>query len=548
MSDKNFSYHIFLFPFKWGKSTANAKHLFSELVDFEHVETSIKTDPRWAVNVYNCFNEAEDYNEYTYFYPTVRDVLYHQHSEPQKNEVIRHYHFTPAFSEALKYTIKVAGKIQKTYELDIDNILLNFYKTGIGILSFHLKNTHPNQQSWSDILTINEFGRRIYPPFFDYKAGKSFSTASAKASSLADEISISGIYNGGQIYIKEDFETITGLPKNYATQIPHLLQQVPNHIKQILPPGFVEQLNVLPVLDDRMFVVSSICDNEKTNSENIKQPEKLSEWKFLNQFYQYVFIDGPSSSGVANKTVQAAILKESQYLRWIDAGTLFGLSRYSFVCYTTWDKILVDTRTIYYKIVELCLLQRASVIKFSEEVRRISALNENENRLSLFINNIYKNYIIFINKIYFRDITPQEQGIELYDMLHEKMRIDKEVNDLDKEINELHEYARLQEERSNSSRLQLLTILGGLFIVPSFIASFFGMNDIGIKSGVKNYIIFILLATAAGSLATSLLAVQKNNHSQQKYIMGIPRFSWLLISISIFIILFTLLLLTTYNE
>lgn len=532
----NYSSHIFLFPFKWGKLTSNARQLFSDLTDFKNAASLMNADNRWETRVYASFSEPEDFNEYTYFYPTVRDVLYHQHADVEKNEVIRHYSFRPAAQKELKYIIEVGAGIDRTYELVIEDILLNFYKTGIGILSFHLKNENPAQQRWEDILAINDFGRRIYPPYFDYKSKLEFKASTAKGTSLAKRITIKGVTADEAIDITEDFETDTGLPLDYSKELPHTLQLIPNHIRKVLPAGFVENLNVHTILDDRMFVVSSIYDASNTYGDNIKSLKEIEDWDLVNKFYQYIYIDGPFSPGVSNKKLQVDILAKSLYTRWVGEGTLYGLSRYSLVSYTTWDKILVDTRTIYYKIAELCLLQRASVIKFSEEVRRIAALNENENRLSIYINDIYKNYIIFINKICFRDITPQEQGIELYDMLRDKMNIEKEVNDLDKEINELHEYATLQEERSNSSRLQLLTILGGLFIVPSFIMGFFGMSNMEMNKEAQGYIIPILMAIAFSSLITSVIAVNKNNHANQKYLMGISRTSWWLIIITMFVI------------
>lgn len=44
---------------------------------------------------------------------------------------------------------------------------INLYATGVGFLSFYLKNEDCTQNSPEDILAINQYGRRIMPPFFN---------------------------------------------------------------------------------------------------------------------------------------------------------------------------------------------------------------------------------------------------------------------------------------------------------------------------------------------------------------------------------------------
>ena len=132
---------------------------------------------------------------------------------------------------------------------------------------------------------------------------------------------------------------------------------------------------------------------------------------------------------------------------------------------------------MYVRLVEMVLIQRASILKFSAEVTRLSSLDEKDSRKPADqISDFYKAYIRFVNQIFFREITAQEQGIDLYDLLTDNMRIKDQVKDLDNEIGELHNYASLLDEKSQSRNLSLLTILGSLFLIPSFIVGFFGMN------------------------------------------------------------------------
>jgi Mg2+ and Co2+ transporter CorA len=136
---------------------------------------------------------------------------------------------------------------------------------------------------------------------------------------------------------------------------------------------------------------------------------------------------------------------------------------------------------------ELCLLHRATVLSFSDEVTHVSNLIEkkkSKNRISLEkIDDLYKHYILFINKIYFREVTAQEQGIEMYDMMQKIMRIPNDVKDLDKEIGELNHFASKEEAHN-------LTRLATIFLIPTLIASLLGMNVIPGFKDLPKYLIF----------------------------------------------------------
>ncbi|MCL5027633.1 MAG: hypothetical protein M1480_01300, partial [Bacteroidetes bacterium] len=89
---------------------------------------------------------------------------------------------------------------------------------------------------------------------------------------------------------------------------------------------------------------------------------------------------------------------------------------------------------------------------------------------------LYKHYILFVNKIYFREVTAQEQGIEIYDMMQKIMRIPSDVKDLDTEIGELNQFANIIAEQRQSNQTTKLTKLAALFVIPTLIASLLGMN------------------------------------------------------------------------
>jgi len=50
------------------------------------------------------------------------------------------------------------------------------------------------------------------------------------------------------------------------------------------------------------------------------------------------------------------------------------------------------------------------------------------------------------------------------------------VKDLNREIDELYQYANLIEDEKNSNQLKSLTILGTILLIPSLLAGILGMN------------------------------------------------------------------------
>ena len=122
---------------------------------------------------------------------------------------------------------------------------------------------------------------------------------------------------------------------------------------------------------------------------------------------------------------------------------------------------------------------RTSVLKYSGEVASIIENFEDETKTGERISELYEYYIKFVNKIYFREITPQEQGIELYNLLQKQMDIERQVKELDGEIQELHNYLTFEEEQDRSRKLDRITYIGLPIAVASLVLSFFGLNYFG---------------------------------------------------------------------
>ena len=245
-----FSYHVFFFPFKWeykGKKDEPLE-IQTDLGNFSKILENTRSQWEKQAAWYPPKTLVQ-YNESNYYYDFVRNALY---DDGKEDSMLRHYRYKLPDDAAYCITLQSTAK---TYRLRMDDILLHLYNTGVGVVSFHLYNEEPNQKQPEDILKINQYGRRLYPPFFGTQADKlgrqeffddqnwMRGLEGAKYAELPAQISLE---KNGTPFIVENF----GLK-----DIPPKLEQLPRHITQLFQQAVWDTVEVAPVLDDRMFVL-----------------------------------------------------------------------------------------------------------------------------------------------------------------------------------------------------------------------------------------------------------------------------------------------------
>lgn len=480
-----YSNHVFIFPFtidvtKWNDKN---KKSFSDRVNIDNIDNLLDKNLWKEKKTISEFFENEQrndeekdllYNNYNYFYENVRYALFNEKNHDYN--IFKEYEYNKKNG---KYTINIEkndenDKIfeQREYILNVLGISLKIYETGVGLLSFALENTNYNK--YEDILYINDYGRRIYPQFLPLKK--------VKNNFLPNKVELE--FDDGTVYI-ENFNKY----KHYREL------KLSNIIIQTLGGMFVDQclscnkncsensIVIKPLIDDRMY---TICWYKNTNL--IKLFEKDL---YCDEWYKYLYLD-TSSSSVCDYDMKKKLIDDCTYTRWINRGkvearseetvygTLYGLTRYSFMVISDEgdyanDVIRNHCLNQYFNLSSLLLLQRASILRFSNEVSEISMLNS-DNDLTNKINELYKHYIRFINQLYFREITAQEQGIELYRIGLQIMNIENEVKALDEEIQELHQYGNFIISEVTNDKLNKLTYSSFTLGFASFLAGYLGMN------------------------------------------------------------------------
>jgi hypothetical protein len=355
----------------------------------------------------------------------------------------------------------------KTYVLRLDALNVNLYSTGVGIMSFYLKNEREDQSDESSIRDINQFGRRIMPPHAGefMKQDRGLVAQSIRIEGLDGD---TGLYMDSFDYIKDDG---SAMQRGFSNVWEPAL-----FIKQLIS-DLSSQLKVTPVIDDRMLVNCWYGNNEL--SAQIKEDTSFDTGDL---WYKYVFVDNGGFVTCQNDEMKKELLKKSTYNRWQKLGTLYGITRYSLLALTNMEaKGFIDMHmcTIYSRMFELVIIQRASMLRFSSEITKVSSLKGQKTKdIAERVNSLYKEYIRFINQIYFRNVTAQDQGIELYEMLLEQFNTEVLIKDLDEEISELHQYITLKIDQRRSENGDWLNKLAAIFLPASLLTGVFGMNPI----------------------------------------------------------------------
>jgi len=347
----------------------------------------------------------------------------------------------------------------KEYKLNLKSVNLRIFATGVGILSFHMENT--NYSDMQDILEINDYGRRIYPEYLDEK----------------DECTLVPNY----IKIIKDEKLIVTEKFQYEKR------PIAAELSQIITHFFpIEKLKekIEPAIDDRMFVISFYKNSNFSN-------DLKSDFIKNDRWYEYVYIDGNGKT-VQNSEMQEVLIKKATYTRWQGYGTLYGVSKYSFVANAEDSEFIENTievhmQTMYFQMFSLLLMLRATILKFSSEVSDI-ADDINNAETAEKVSDLYKRYIQFVNSFYFREITAKDQGLEIYEKAISILNIERDIKDLDSEIEELHKFVELNSDKNTSRAINTLTLVGGVLMPASIVTGFLGMNSL---EGLGNLIPFI---------------------------------------------------------
>ncbi|MGI6048985.1 MAG: hypothetical protein ACOYEG_13435 [Petrimonas sp.] len=510
------SVHTFMLPLRWdylpkGYNAKNGKAVFSfdertKLDDFNR--TLLENNLKWRRIFYKIKGNPDNYNENTYFHAFATKGIFDLQQSSECNntkvcpkKVMLYYEYKLSDNK----NIFQISSSQKDFYLKINKISLSVYNTGIAILAYQLLNE--KYENSEDVLAINEFGRRIYPGFLQ---GTENATSKVKEKFHAKEIKLT---IGSDFIVSEDFSGYDDVSKlemhgfddkcNFEF---NNIVSFPKFISNLFSEKFVfdarsekeGKIRFNLLADDRMFFQCWYGNNKVASSLSIKKERKFCSPSFLSKqyinnpfWYAFIFGDRSSSSlGVGNQIFMEQEIEKATYARWAEYGTLYGFSRDSFVAVSVNKDTLkkenvpdigLHMQTMYYRMAVLSLAQRASVLRFSAEITDLADLGKHkrDNKILDRIKDLYLNYIEFINKLYFREITSHIQGIEIYNHFQKAMGIDSDVKNLENEMKDLYNYAEMIKQYEIAHKSTQLNKFAFPLIIASLIAGILGINFIG---------------------------------------------------------------------
>ncbi len=532
-----YSSHIFMFPFRFDYTTESIgkdKNIheyefyyhtpIEQRINLANIETLLKKES-WVYEVYDMHKDADEmhlaYNEFAYFYDYSRDALYNRESfskdaissffrkgtkvkdKERKDKILDHYE-----GKTYKISIQEIGcKKAITYELAIKGVSLRVFHTGVAILAIELENNH--YKDFEDILRINDFGRRVYPQYIG--DNKDERVSAPKQSFLAEYIQIGDDK-------KEDFNDFEYKDVEIGKHIIGVLGESLFTDKKSLSKeaDTSDRFYIQPSLDDRMFVMSWYGNDTLSKALISNEAYKQSaDW------YRYVFVDGGNDATVQNSIMKRSLLAEATYDRWTTSPyyeTLYGITRYSFMSlsqnsdFTKNILPLPHMKTMYFQMATLLLANRTSILRFSDEIAALvspakkSTIDKHAQKLE----NLYAIYLKYYNRLYFKEVTHQDQGIELYDIGIKQMRIANHVEKLDGKFEKLFNFSNLKAEKKSSNAMNTLTYFGGLFLVPTFVISLFGLKEVQ-DTITKPHIAWVFLSGVVGLVIAKYITSKGEN-------------------------------------
>lgn len=458
------SYHTFILPFIWEGSSC-VRHTMQDFV------TCFSCNPNWECtdvrNEYRLENtpelvSADDlltfFKEHQYFHPYVRKAIFGYDPSIETN-----YSFIPG--KIRNHGHYYIEKNNRKFDLLINGIKLKIFNTGVALFILECENHGIDadgmpQTSMNDIKQMNDYGRRISLPFIP-------STEWEHTSLCADKLTIS--IDGLPLFESDFLGFIRNLNKNRssAQQLAQIsLTHMCDIIKDILGFGGTirftsqrceekDQFYIYPALDDRMFVLCAAVNEEQANQfrafcqNGFEDPYDQKD-EVSMRLYEFVFVDpGDGQCTCRSKAMRKELLEKHVYLRWIDYGTLYSIANQSFMMLlnTASESYLFESfLTQYVRMACICLVQRATLIHFQRLASSLSAHIEERgksinHKTILQLMNLQERFVAYQSQLYFTEVSPQEQAIELYKMLQDSFYIERETVSLYERINSLEDAA-----------------------------------------------------------------------------------------------------------
>ena len=184
---------------------------------------------------------------------------------------------------------------------------------------------------------------------------------------------------------------------------------------------------ITPALDDRMYVMSLVKNDAAKDLLEPKNGQYAFEEteEFSKSIYEYVFVDPAGGCSCNDKSMRSELLQTHLNRRWLENGTLYGASQRSFVALGSAgmpDYVVTSFLTLYMQFACLAVACYATLNKFEQEIAQVSHQPDSpEKRLAVL--DIRERFLQYQSRLGSNNITYQEQGIELSQLVRNALGV-----------------------------------------------------------------------------------------------------------------------------
>jgi len=547
--DTIYSYHTFIFPFQIIKESENDSSFFKKYETKQFLKDSILNKKYWkdvSLEDYNAdkniLNKSDKeftldyYNKMQYFNDAPLKAIY-GFGNPDVRVVTNYSFYPEIIKNKAKLTIQVGittNNYPKEFELNLNAIRLKIFNTNVAIMIFEAENH--NYPKIEDIKLINEYVRRVLSPNLTLPSNPcAFYWAISFENTKLEEKLLDVYDDEGKI--KKAEVSVTKV----LDPIKDLLTYPDSHMDKNLTSNITKYQNkkncylIKPILDDRMFVCSFIISDEVINSINKKYVEQdnlyitpennklYTNYKYeyeINEksaknLYSIIYIDQSDSTCQNMHDIQT-LLDRDLYTRWIDWGTIYGITHHSCVGISTSTcptHIIDSFLTLYVEMSILTIVQRASIIlfqKYASELtdgieREKKKLNQKDINQLL---NLQERYIAFQNQLLFFEVSPEEQGVEFYECLTKSLYINEEKQALAEQLESLYEATNVNQDSNFNLYATIVAVIALILAFVTFVYDTIS-NITGIFCIPQNISIIIVIAIIISIIIVASIRIKK---------------------------------------
>ena len=497
-----FSSHVFVLPYVI-RNQEKQKTPYSQ--EWRLLQPDVHEDkldlPYLIKNTqYGMSDEQVSYAYMHYFNSEAQEITY------RKSDLVRNYAYRPAEAEELIYRISYYDGFEEKeldfFDLDVKYIMIRELKSlAAGFLIIAVDNySYPKMDQ---VAKINQFGRRVYNPFLvggdNYQHGEAPTNLQFLTKEEAKQKSA---YHSHEKLIRYEFMD------GPAKLLQSFYRVSKENLFRLKALDEAEQTNIAldKIVDDRMFVICyyenhylskliqqksidglSMDDLENNTGAELskeeldlvikaKQVEQNSSsqnfsYEALKTLYRLAFIDKESAS-CADEGMIRSVFDDIAYKRWMDYGTLYMVTQHSLLTVASRASAPAFVPTYflsqYLEMVLIVFSQRIGFLYFSKKTG-----DEASQPDPLRIRTLQKEYVIFQNQFLLPELSPQEQAVDLYQLLQKQLYVEHHSIILNDQIRSLHEISQTEDAVFQGRRDRHLNIFVAILTIVTIVPIFF---------------------------------------------------------------------------